>query len=292
MKCQDFRELIDSYLCDELLTETNHEVLRHLEKCANCRSVIEERRIFRARLRSAVQNFEEHKICEKFNVNLQVSLRQSILPRTQVKKSFFTINYSWAAMAASFLIIAVLGIWFFQNRNVNIPPDIANIERNYQLASLQKVALGDHKNCAINHSLEEKPVKIDLSSPQYANLREGILLPLKKEFNGCNLVASHICKYGGQTFTHLVFNYDGKTMSILMLDLNENKTPENKYIDKLSDEGYQIAHFDVEKKAVFVISDLPEQKNTAAAEVLETPLRQQLSNNQQASLVSFADYRH
>jgi hypothetical protein len=292
MKCQDFQELIDSYLCDELLTETNHEVLRHLEQCANCRSVIEERRIFRARLRSAVQNCEEHKICEKFKANLQNSLRQSILPRTQAKKSFFTANYSWAAVAASFLIVAVLGIWFFQKSNVNVPTDIAKTDENYQSASLQKVALGDHKNCAVKHNLKETPVEINLSSPQYASLKEGVLIPLKKEFGSCEFVESHICKYEGYSFTHLVFDYEGKTMSILMLDLKDNKSLENKYIDKLSDEGYQIAHFYVDKKAVFVISDLPEQKNTAAAEVLETPLRRQFSGNQQASLISFADYRY
>ncbi len=66
MKCQDFREIIDSYLCDELLTETNHEVLRHLEACANCRGVIESRRILRTRMKSAVKNSPQFQIRDGF----------------------------------------------------------------------------------------------------------------------------------------------------------------------------------------------------------------------------------
>ena len=33
MRCEDFREIADSFLSDELLVETNHEVVRHLEDC-------------------------------------------------------------------------------------------------------------------------------------------------------------------------------------------------------------------------------------------------------------------
>ncbi len=88
MNCQDFRELIDSYLCDELLTETNHGVLRHLERCSDCRSVTEDRRVFRARLRSTVVNCEDFKICDKFNSNLHVSLRQSVLSKQNVQAFF------------------------------------------------------------------------------------------------------------------------------------------------------------------------------------------------------------
>lgn len=66
MKCQDFREIIDSYLCDELLTETNHNILRHLEECADCRSVIETRRLLRSKIKGAVLNSPEFQVREVF----------------------------------------------------------------------------------------------------------------------------------------------------------------------------------------------------------------------------------
>ncbi len=289
MNCQDFREIIDSYLCDELLTETNHGILRHLENCADCRGVIEDRRVFRARLRSIVMNCEDLAICEKFKANLHHSLRQSALPKQRVRFSLYSGGFAFAAVAASFLIVAAFGIWFFQNPNV--APLIASSSEDFQPSNFQKIALGDHQNCAVNYRLEDKPVDIDLASPQFASLKENVLTPLKNELGSCEFLESHTCKYEGQTFTHLVFDYEGKTMSVLIADLGNYKGLEANYISKLSDQGYQIARFDVEKKAVFVISDLPESKNSIAAEVLEKPLRRQFSDKRQASLVSFADYR-
>jgi hypothetical protein len=53
MNCRDVREIADSFLCEELLTETNHEILRHLETCPLCRTEIDARRRLRGALRDA-----------------------------------------------------------------------------------------------------------------------------------------------------------------------------------------------------------------------------------------------
>ena len=34
--CDQTRKYLDSYISSELLVETNHELLRHLEACAAC----------------------------------------------------------------------------------------------------------------------------------------------------------------------------------------------------------------------------------------------------------------
>src|SRR5204862_6237408 len=54
MDCRDVRDLADSFLADELLTETNHEMLRHLAGCQSCRSELAERRSLRDGVRRAV----------------------------------------------------------------------------------------------------------------------------------------------------------------------------------------------------------------------------------------------
>jgi len=51
MTCRDVRELADSFLAEELLTETNHEILRHLETCPVCRADLAVRRELRDGLR-------------------------------------------------------------------------------------------------------------------------------------------------------------------------------------------------------------------------------------------------
>jgi hypothetical protein len=47
MQCRDARELLDSFLAQELLVETNHELLRHVSGCPDCKSDLDTR----ARLR-------------------------------------------------------------------------------------------------------------------------------------------------------------------------------------------------------------------------------------------------
>jgi len=37
MDCRDVRDLADSFLAEELLMETNLEMLQHLERCPSCR---------------------------------------------------------------------------------------------------------------------------------------------------------------------------------------------------------------------------------------------------------------
>ena len=53
MECRDVRELADSFLGEELLTETNHEILRHLETCPVCRADLDARRALRDGVRRA-----------------------------------------------------------------------------------------------------------------------------------------------------------------------------------------------------------------------------------------------
>ena len=40
MQCREVRELADSFLSEQLLVETNHEIVRHLETCPDCRADI------------------------------------------------------------------------------------------------------------------------------------------------------------------------------------------------------------------------------------------------------------
>ena len=56
MECRDVRELADSFLAEELLTETNHEILRHLDTCPACREDLEARRALLLAVQRAFRN--------------------------------------------------------------------------------------------------------------------------------------------------------------------------------------------------------------------------------------------
>ena len=52
--CKKIGTLLDSYLNDELLVETAHEVLSHMHVCADCSEEFRARARLRARLRAAI----------------------------------------------------------------------------------------------------------------------------------------------------------------------------------------------------------------------------------------------
>ncbi len=292
MKCLDFREIIDSYLCDELLTETNHEVLRHLEECANCRGLIESRRILRSKIKSAVVNSSQFQMRDEFYNSLCIQLKRASTAVITEKKSLWTGNNYWMAFAASLVFAVGLGFWFLQTTPENlVPTDVARTNQEAQKIALADYAVGDHQNCAIAYNLVEEPVHIDLASAQYTDLRQGVLNPLQNSGQKYEFVESHTCKYAGREFTHIVFRHQGKTVSVLLTDLQKYPALKNDEIAKIFADGYQIARFDVKNKAVFVVSNLSEQENTATARILENPLSRNLSSNEQAKVNSFDNYK-
>lgn len=293
MKCLDFREIIDSYLCDELLTETNHEVLRHLEECANCRGVIESRRILRSKIKSAVINAPQFQMRDDFYNSLCIQLKQTSIAVKIEKKPLWSRNTYWMAFAASLIFAVGLGFWFLQPQSEsNFTTDVIQTKQNAQKISLADYAVGDHQNCAVSYNLSEEPVHIDLASAQYADLRQGVLNPLQNSDRKYELLESHICKYNGHTFTHIVFRHQGKTVSVLLTDLQNYPALKNDEIAQIAANGYQIARFDVKNKAVFVVSDLSEQENTATATILENPLNRKFLSNQQTAANSFEKHNY
>ncbi len=188
MRCQEFREMTDSYLSDELLVETNHEVLRHLESCAACRSEFAVRRELRARVRSAVKNSPETQINPAFAVRLQTNLRAAALERPTVWEKirvgeFF--NPKALAFAASLLIIALVGTIWLSRSSSNETTIAENNQSNQasEIASpaespivevvraawqeLTHKAIGDHKNCALDFRLEEEPIILKQAAEKY-----------------------------------------------------------------------------------------------------------------------------
>lgn len=276
MKCQDFRELIDSYLSDELLIETNHDVLRHLEECADCRREVKVRRNLFSRLRFAVKNSPELQIRAEFSKNLHARLRQN----AGLTKNVFRTGENYRmAMAAMFILTLGLVFWFMQNRNLS-SPETARVRVNPQSVFLENAALGDHQNCAVKYNLKQEPVDIDLTSANYADLRQAVLLPLQNAAEKYDFLESHICKYNEQTFTHIIFKHRDKIVSVLLTDLQNYPALKDEEIIKIAASGYQLARFDTKSQAVFVVSDLPPAENSAIAEILIKPATQLLKKSE------------
>ena len=297
MQCSDFRELADSYLSDELLIETNHDLIRHLESCADCRHELAARRELRSKLRKGFRQAAELQMPDEFAGELRSQLRNAtLLPSRSPFQTTLTRRAAYLAIAASLVIAAALGFSAIQQR-LNVQPNIVteagretksstggsessnSTGRALVSASLTENAIGDHRDCAINHRLKEKPVDLDEGGRSYdrayINLVQAVMsdgqLP-----GGATLVAAHSCIFNGQRFGHVILKYHDQLVSVLVTAVGAAQTSEQKALGASKEESitsawsdvYRVAHFETARHAVFVVSSLREADNVAIARAI------------------------
>jgi hypothetical protein len=305
MHCQEFREIIDSYISDELLVETNHEVLRHLENCAICRNELSAHRELRARVRSAVINSPEMQINSAFAARLQSNLRETALQPTvwkQIKDGKF-INRKILAFAAACLIFVSLfgAIWLKRssapnetakknqsNQSIETPranesPMVKAVQAAWR--EVAQTAIGDHKNCAIKFRLEEKPITLEQAAAKFGqfnkDLDKAVISAIKESpkdnpKDKIELLEAHSCIFQGRRFAHIILKYRNRIVSVLVTD-TDLPDGNGETIDE-PDGTMQVASFRAAHHAVFIVSDLTGAENSAIARIISPAVRRHIEN--------------
>lgn len=290
MQCRNFREIADSYLSDELLVETNHEVFRHLENCDNCRRELGGRREVRSKLRSAIIAAPESHIDMVFSANLRRSLEKEAFRQNSFSDFFRTFNAPKAfALTAAALVIAVLiGFSFWKNpadQNqvaANNPADknlIAEDNNVYKTAwtNLADQAISDHTHCGIDKYDYWNKNDVNETAEEKA-FREKVLNQVQSETaEPVRLVSIHDCKIEGNNFHHAIMNVGSHIVSVTQ-PASETATGANKNtgvsdVFTLRRENFELAGFTDNGKAFYVVSDLPEAENTRIAEIFSGSLQ-------------------
>jgi Predicted transmembrane transcriptional regulator (anti-sigma factor) len=290
MNCREFKELVDSYLSNELLVETNHSVLRHLESCTNCRAVMADHREVRSRLREAVMKADESRIDQQFAVRLRENLRSN----SQRRSSFAGIGGLRLALAGAIGLVAIaVGLNFIAPQyadrgesSLNLPA--SNISNNNALsadtvfdATFERIrydAVDDHKNCALTHNLEKRPITLDEAAkrfhPSIKDLDKTVVSALRRSFgDDAELVKAHYCLINGRAFAHIVLRHRRKVVSVLMhRDEQVAEDPDSAAKECGTDGALSISCFRAAGFDMFVISDLEMQVNINLAEVLVDPM--------------------
>ena len=295
MQCRDFREVADSYLSDELLVETNHDMIAHLEACADCRHELAARRGLRTTLRAAFTKAEELQIQNRFAERLRRELRDTA---TTEATSLISRHRMWMAIAACLLVAAAIGLVVWQRERAQVAstehhePNVAQVkprddqsspastavDADMVLAKMSELAAGDHHDCAIGHRLPDRPIALEEAARKYdrayLDLTKAVMSH-RDDFNETiDLVMAHACVFKGRWFAHVVVRHRGRLVSLLVTKLDnpdgivpakENlpKKPEAQVIACSTVGGYQISCFRTVRHAVFVVSDLEEGQNLA-----------------------------
>jgi len=273
MQCDDFREVADSYLSDELLIETNHDVIRHLDSCANCRFELASRRQLRHQLRTQFNQAADLRPGHDFEAKLRNQLRDQALGRPRI----MIPRIAYVGIAASLLIALAVGLLALQSwRNGRI--------EQLAWANLTESAIGDHRECALEHKLGPTIINLHEAGRTYdrafANLADALssesVLPA-----GAQLMDAHSCMFQGRRFAHLVVKYHDQIASVLVarMDAPNSRAPKpepGQLVREFDANSYRIAFFQTSKHAGFVVSGMNEADNLAIARSVAPALEKQI----------------
>ena len=273
MQCRDFRELADSYLSDELLVETNHDVIRHLEMCVECRRELAARRDLRSTLRTGFENATDLQMSEEFDGRLTAQLRDAALSPAR----FSTAKY--IAIAASVLIVSALGFIAVQQR-----------WRLQTSAALTASVVGDHRDCALNHRLDEKPIDLDEAGRKYDRVYINLVSAVMSEGQlppGVELVDAHSCIFKGRRFGHVILKYRGELVSVLVTNIetqdHAGSTGVKEAVAEAQLDGFQLVHFETTRHAVYVVSGLSDAENLSIARAIEPSVSRHINEAERAA---------
>ena len=302
--------MMDSYISDELLVETNHEVLRHLENCSACRSEFAAHRQLRVRVRLSVKNSPESQLNSVFASRLQSSLREKALQPTVWQQIRYgrLFNLKILAFAAvSLLMVSIFGaVWLNRspsnktivaennqtNQSIENPQPVESpIVKAVQAAwrEIAQTAIGDHENCALDHRLEEEPITLTEAAAKFGRFNKDLdkavntaikESPAKRTADKTEFIESHSCIFEGRRFAHVVLRHRNRVVSILVTDTDLPDGGGEMIADQSGNALMKVAGFRAAHHAVFVVSDLSEAENSAIARIVLPSVRQHIEKTE------------
>jgi len=257
MECRDVRELADSFLSEQLLVETNHDVLRHLETCPACRRDFADRRALREKLRAAFVTADSLGPRPEFAAEMRTRLRasNSRISRRSLLKSWWSLAAGVAAAAGGGLLVR-------------------RFDARSTLATLAREAASDHQYCAVKFSLAERPITLEDAGKRYGAPYAALATFEAPAIDDpLQLLERHACVYQGRRFGHLVFRYRGALTSLLVTDGPAPSAPALEAIEARA----AVASLPAGRFAGFVVADLDRQHVLRLAQALAAPLSQHLA---------------
>ena len=305
--------MMDSYLGDELLVETNHEVLRHLENCAACRNELAARRGLLTQMRSAFKSAPEMRMNQTFAIKLRSDLRENALHPgvwEKLKSGGFFNPKIMAFAAACLLVVSLFGatVWLRSspasneislagNNQSNQKDEISQPDESPAAQAVRAAwqqltgeAVGDHINCALEFRLAEEPISLKEAAVKYGkynqDLDKTVVASLSETFAGkqtgqtadkIELYEAHSCVFQGKRFAHVILLYRNRRISVLVAEANLPGENNEEIYSQATAGGMLAARFRTANHAVFVVSDLTAGENVAIAQKLSPAVRRHIA---------------
>lgn len=271
MNCRDVRAVVDSFLCEELLTETNHEIMLHLDTCQSCRNELDARRRLRGALRTAFNRAPALQPGGQFADRLRDQLRQAAVHGQRS----WTPSSRWLALAAGLVLAVGVTAAVLVNR-ASAPAE-----------ELARDAIGDHRNCALKYRVVRTPVPLEEAAQRFDSAYRLLLSAPPDDISTpdgqARVVERHSCAYGAHRFGHVILQYRGRVVSLLVTanDRTAAATESAEAIPHVIGrpmEGLSVVSVNGSRHAVMLVSDLEKNELTQLARIVSLPLAQRLAD--------------
>jgi len=272
-RCKRVRSYLDSYLNNELMVETNHEVLTHLETCEACSRSLEDRARLKAQLKRAVmQEYAPVALRERIGRDLRRSRR-------------FSFNTLSLALAAAAAVLVIAAITFLTSSPTGKPLSLqAEVAPEDVTGQVLKIGFEDHVFCAIDHQLANTqftPAQMaDRLGPEYAGL---VALVKEKMPRDYAVVVGHRCHYQSREFIHLIMRNQNDVVSLVITRKNGEAFPTDAVAAIAQAAGgpiypaewanQQVAGWETRDHLIFVVSNETKDTNMQIASSLAPSVR-------------------
>jgi hypothetical protein len=270
MNCRECRDVIDSFLSDELLMETNHEFLRHLDACPLCRAEMAARRQLRHSLRAAFDRAPDLQPRSDFAERLRDRMRVAAADARHETR----FSRRWLALAAGVVLAAGVTGAVLMTR---VPSPVDALARD---------ARGDHWNCALKNRKVRTPVSLEEAAQRFDRAYRVLLTAPPDEIptrNGpARVVDRHSCAFGSRRFGHVILQYREHVVSLLVTadtDRPDRVALPSDLAPQLHGEpvnGLSVASIRGAHHAILLVSDLDGRELTQLSAAVSVPLVEHL----------------
>jgi hypothetical protein len=267
--CERYRRYFDAYLDNELLVETNHDVLQHLNSCAECARILEGRARTKQLVRDAVTK-------EQAPPELAAALRSRL--RTE-RPIFFAVNtVRWMMAAAAVLLLAIVGVGSLNRIEQFRGDDGVFPTLTARVQELFRVGFIDHVHCSILSQRWKQFVSFDemkastgreALGPEFIDLVPAVEAKLGAEYK---LVQGHRCEANHRRYVHLMLTGEkGAIVSLVISEKNNESFSQSDAVAVMKASGIpiyrdqqgilEIAGFESDKYLAYVVSNLDRATN-------------------------------
>ena len=272
--CEKTREHLDAYVSNELLIETNQEVLKHLESCATCSQLLPARLRLKDRLKQTVNS-------RPVPSGLRDRIRTAIREEASIRPSRAIWPLGPLAAAAVLLLglsaVGTLRLWNSRGPASEVPLTAQELTLSEQVAAVLKVGISDHIHCVVESHSDQDLLTSEQMAQEMGADYEGLIPMLKTELpEGFSISVGHRCDVNDRKFVHLVLKHDEKVVSIVITEKEGLSFPASgTRVSNVKADGITLHHdrlqsleavgFQAKSHLAFVVSSLEHEENLQIA---------------------------